>query len=381
MKIKPLPYVAAAALLSLLPFSFLMAADSGWPRASLSEAGLDPAPLERLEETIRAQPEINIHGVLIVRRGKLAWERYFSGRDEDWGSDLGVVEFGPDTRHDLRSVSKSVTSALVGIAVAEGRIPGVGANALELFPAYREQLAPDKRALTLEHILTMSAGLDWFEPPDYSNPGNDEIRMIGSPDPVAFTLGRSFSRPPGAAFQYNGGLPTLLGYLLEEAYGQRGDAIAREKLFEPLGIADFDFRANDSGMLAYASGLRLRPRDMAKIGQLYLGKGRWNGRQVLDRGWVEASLAPQYATGWQTGYGYQWWIPVFSDGTQRWQVPAAVGNGGQRIFVVEPLDMVVVVTAGNYNLAEVPLSGMRVLSEYVFPAAGHVGMERVPYEP
>jgi len=366
-------------LAGLIPIQALAAGD--WPTVAPEAAGLDAAALERLAGAIESDPEINIHSVLVVRHGKLAWERYFSGRDEDWGVDLGRVEFGPETRHDVRSVTKSVTSALVGIAISEGRIPGVGAGAPELFPDYREQLAPDKRALTLEHILTMSAGLDWFEPPDYTNPGNDEIRMIGSPDPVAFALGRSFSHPPGSVFQYNGGLPTLLGHLLERAYGRRGDAIVREKLFEPLGIGAFDFRANESGLLAYASGLRLRPRDMAKIGQLYLDEGRWNGQRILDPAWVEASLAPRRVTDWATGYGYQWWVLAFESERARWLVPAAVGNGGQRIFVVEPLDMVVVVTAGNYNRADVPLRGHEVLSDHVFPAAGHPGMRRAPYAP
>ena len=288
-----------------------------------------------------------------------------------------MVEHGPELRHDLRSVTKSVTSALVGIAIAEGRIPGVEANAEELLPGYRAHMAPDKKNLTLHHILTMTAGLDWFEPWDYTNPGNDEIRLIESPDPIAFVIGRSFETAPGAVFEYNGGLPTLLGYVLERGYGQRGDAIAREKLFAPLGIVDFDFRANDSGLLAFASGLRLRPRDMLKIGLLYLNDGVWEERQILPADWVTASFEPHVATPWTAGYGYQWWIQRYRSNEADFLVPSAVGNGGQRIIVVKPLDMVVVMTAGNYNQVDVPLTSNEVMQNYVFPAAGLENLELV----
>jgi len=346
-------------------------ADSDWPTASPADVGLDAAPLEALAERIENDADINIHSVLIVKDGKLVFERYFAGRDEDWGNDLGVVHFDADTRHDLRSVSKSLTSALIGIAIGEGKLPGVDADAFTLFPDHHDMLAPEKRRLKLHHILSMTAGLDWFEPPDYTNPGNDEIRMIGSADPVAFVLGRAFVTEPGAVFNYNGGLPTLLGYLLEQAYGQRGDAILKEKLLDPLGIDGFDFRANDSGLLAYASGIRLRPRDMAKIGQLYLQGGRWQGQQVIPQEWVAASLSTQIVgAGWAWGYGYQWWITRLEVGGETWDVPSAVGNGNQRILIVWPLDLVMVVTAGHYNQSEGVLWGSLMLSDYVLPAAG-----------
>lgn len=346
-----------------------------WQTVEPDSVGLDRAPLDRLAEYVNAHPEVNIHSVLVVKDGKLAFEAYFRGNDQDWGTDLGDVEFDADTRHDLRSVSKSVTSALIGIAIEEGRLPGTDATVPELFPEYADQLAPDKRGLTLEHLLTMSAGLSWFEPLDYTNPGNDEIRMINSPDPVAFVLGRSFETEPGTQFQYNGGLPTLLGYLLENAYGKRGDAVAREILFEPLGIEDFDFRANRNGLLAYASGMRLTPRDMARIGLLYLNEGEWQGKQLLPKTWVADSLTPHIQSSWSAGYGYQWWIHRFESPESSMWVPSAVGNGGQRIFILEPLNMVVVITAGNYNMGNVPLSGVRILEESIFPAAGLGGMK------
>lgn len=339
--------------------------------------GLDASKLNELSARIRSKTSMNIHSVLVVKNDKLVYEEYFSGKDENWGEALGVVEFDRDTRHDLRSVTKSVTSALVGIAIAEGKVPGIGANAFTLFPDYLEQLAPDKKALTLHDILTMSAGLDWFEPVDYTNPGNDEIRMTASPDPVAFTLGRSLRTKPGQRFQYNGGLPTLLGHLLEKGYGKPGEQIAKEKLFGPLGIDSFEFHSNSAGLLAYASGLRLTPRGMAKFGTLYVNDGKWRGEQIIPAAWVKASMTPYLASSFTPGYGYQWWIMEFASDTESVSVPVAVGNGGQRIFILQPFDMVVVVTAGNYNTTTVELPGRQILMDYVFPSLGLPDMKFV----
>jgi CubicO group peptidase (beta-lactamase class C family) len=346
-----------------------------WTSVEPNTVGLDRSPLDKLAKRIDAHPEFNIHSVLVVKDGKLAFEAYFSGNDQDWGTDLGNVTFDSGTRHDLRSVSKSVTSALVGIAIDDGKLPGTDATMPDLFPEYADHIAPNKRDLTLQHLLTMTAGLSWFEPGDYTNPGNDEIRMINSPDPVAFVLGRSFATTPGERFQYNGGLPTLLGYLLEKAYGKRGDVIAREILFEPLGIDDFDFRANGNGLLAYASGMRLTPRDIARFGLLYLNEGEWQGKQLLPKKWVADSLTPHIGSTRTLGYGYQWWINRFDSPAASMWVPTARGNGGQRIFILEPLNMVVVITAGNYNMGNGPLSGVRILEESIFPSAGFDGMK------
>jgi CubicO group peptidase (beta-lactamase class C family) len=359
------------ALLAFVALTPALWADAEWPTADPAEVGLNPAPLEELATLIESDDSINIHSVLVVKDGQLVFERYFSGTDQDWGEDLGVVEYDASKRHDLRSVSKSVTSALVGIAIGEGRLPGIEADVFELFPGQHDRLAPEKQRLKLKHILAMSAGLDWFEPSDYTNPGNDEIRMINSPDPVAFVLGRAFVTEPGAVFEYNGGLPTLLGYLLEQAYGQPGDMILQQKLLAPLGIESFDFRANDSGLLAYASGIRLRPRDMAKIGQLYLDDGRWQGQQLIPADWVAASLSPQVLdAGWAWGYGYQWWIGRLEVDGETWDLPMAVGNGNQRILIVKPLNLVMVTTAGHYNQSEGVLWGQQLLMRYVLPAAG-----------
>lgn len=356
--------------------------DNDWQTATPDAVGLKAEVLNQLADYIRQNPQTNIHSILIIKDDRLVLEEYFSGKDEDFGTDLGTVVFDQNTRHDMRSVSKSVTSALVGIAISEGTIPSIHSNALTLFPEYAEQMSPDKSKLTLHHILTMTSGLDWFEPTDYTNQGNDEIRMDGSRDPVAFTLGRYFSSQPGEVFQYNGGLPTLLGYLLEKGYGKNGAEIAREKLFKPLGIKTFDWRANSGGLLAYASGLRLTSRDIAKVGSLYLNDGMWRGQRILQSDWVEASIKPHTTTDWTAGYGYQWWIPRFASDDKSFWVPTGIGNGGQRMFVVKSLNLVFVMTAGNYNMGEssMALAPMDIMTNYIFPAAGIENLKFMPPE-
>lgn len=362
--------------------AYALANDNDWKVANPASVGLNSEILNNLDKFIRQNPQTNIHSILIIKDDRLVFEKYFSGKDEDWGDDLGTVVFEQNTRHDMRSISKSVTSALVGIAISEGVISNTHANALTLFPEYSEQMSPDKSKLTLHHILTMTSGLDWFEPSDYTNQGNDEIRMDASKDPVAFTLGRSFSNLPGEIFQYNGGLPTLLGYILEKGYGKNGVEIAREKLFTPLGIKEFDWHSNSSGLLAYASGLRLTPRDIAKIGSLYLNDGMWRGQRILQSDWVEASTKPHTTTDWTAGYGYQWWIPRFASDDKSFWVPAGIGNGGQRMFVVKPLNLIFIMTAGNYNMSEssMALAPMDIMTNYIFPAAGFDNLKFMPSE-
>jgi CubicO group peptidase (beta-lactamase class C family) len=362
-------------LLSAISFN-LLSADNEWKTTTADKVGLDNSHLQALVSYIDKNPKSNIHSILVFKNNKIVLEKYFSGEDENWGSSLGKIHFNADVLHDMRSVTKSVTSALVGIGIAEGKVPSTDTGLLKLLPEYQQQLSPEKSQLTLHHILTMTAGLSWFEPSDYTNQGNDEIRMNKSPDPIAFVVGRSLESKPGRVFEYNGGLPTLLGYLIEQGYGKEGKEIANEKLFKPLGIKNFEWHSAEHGLLAYASGLRLRPRDVAKIGSLYLNEGRWGNKQILDPSWVQSSVTPHISTGWTAGYGYQWWIPRFASEEHTLNVPAAIGNGGQRIFIIKELDMMIVITAGVYN-KRMPLSGMKIMSDYILPAAGMNNMKFV----
>jgi CubicO group peptidase (beta-lactamase class C family) len=340
----------------------------GWDTGSAGQAGIDQRRLEQMTDNIRSHPEFNIHAVLIERDGRLAYEEYFSGKDERWGQPLGVVTFTRTTLHDLRSVTKSVISALVGIASRSGAIASLDAPLLEYFPEYKDLQVPERRRITIRHALTMSAGLEWNEDIPYTDPKNDEIGMNQSPDPERYVLSRPIVAAPGTVWKYSGGTTQVLGTILQRATKQPLADYARATLFSPLGITEFEWLGS-RGLPSAASGLRLRPRDLAKFGSLYLHDGEWNGRQVVPREWVLESTRRQLTFPKQQarGYAYQWWHACYTTPSGVIEVPTAVGNGTQRIFLLREQRTVVTVLAGRYNdFSSNPPE--RLLLDFIIPA-------------
>jgi CubicO group peptidase (beta-lactamase class C family) len=340
----------------------------GWEVAAPETVGLDPTPLAGIGPRFQAWTEANVHAVLVIRHGKLVYERYFTGADERLGHSVGTVTFNATTRHDLRSISKSVTALLLGIAIGKGQIAGVDQPVLALLPEYADLRTPEKDRITLRDLLTMSQGLAWDEDIPYANPLNSEIQMDTAPDPVRYTLSRPVETPAGRVFNYSGGSAMITARLIRKATGQQLDAFARTTLFEPLGITDFDWDVVASGEPAAASGLRLRPRDTAKLGQLVLDHGAWHGNQVVPADWVAAAIAPRINARDLWFYGYQFWLGRSLVHGKEVDWAAGVGLGGQRLFIVSALDLVVLVHAGLYRSAiqgQVPLM---VLNRYVLPA-------------
>jgi CubicO group peptidase (beta-lactamase class C family) len=341
----------------------------GWTLATQAEVGLDAAKLCELDSFIAQWPEANIHAVVVVRNGKLAMERYFSGEDERWGDKLGRVTYGPDVKHDLRSTSKSATSLLVGIALAEGRFPALDSPVLDAFPDYADLRTPEKARITFRDLLTMSSGLSWNENLPWDNPRNNEAGMIRAADPFRYILSQPIAYPAGTVYAYSGGGTSLLGETLIRSTGRSLRDYAREKLFLPIDAPDFEWLdAGVSGKLGAFGSLRLRPRDAAKLGRLLLTDGVWNGRQVLPDGWAAQSVKPRINGEGLFFYGYQWWLGrTFRNGAALDWV-AGVGLGGQRLYVVPALDLVVMINAGHYtqNLQGVIPAG--IFSRIVLPA-------------
>jgi CubicO group peptidase (beta-lactamase class C family) len=349
-----------------------------WAKKMPTDVGLDPTLLTALSERLRANPELNMHAVLIVKDGALVFEQYLQGRDESWGDDLGVVRFDRETLHDMRSTTKSVVSALVGIAIGDGAIRGADAPVVDLLPEPRITDREAKRSILLRHVLTMMAGLEWDESMPYTDPRNSERLMIRSGDPIGYVLSRKLVSEPGRQFNYNGGLTELLAAVVRHGTGNSLEEFARERLFAPLGIERFEWRRHANGLPSAASGLRLRPVDLAKFGYLYLNRGRWNSDQILPASWVDQSLREHWSAP-HFGYGYQWWVPRFTAEGTPIEAFNTRGNGGQCAFVFPTLGLVVVTTAGNYNQFE----GQRqfiphqLIAEYVLPAAGVKDVELV----
>ena len=341
----------------------------GWLTGSLVQAGIDRKQLEAMTDSIRAHPEFNIHAVLVERNGRLVYEEYFSGKDERWGEPLGLVVFTREIKHDLRSVTKSVVSALVGIANSSGAIRSLDIPVLDYFPEYKDLQMPERRQITIRHALMMGAGLEWNEDVPYTDPKNDEIVMTRSADPMHYVLSRPIVAAPGTSWRYNGGTTQVLGTIVQRATKQPLADYARAKLFSPLGIADFEWLGNLAGVPAAASGLRLRPRDLAKFGSLYLHGGRWNGQQVLPREWVVESTRRRLTFPGQStrGYAYQWWHACYPTPSGPIEVPTAVGNGTQRVFLLRAQQTVVTFLAGRYNDFSVN-PPERLLLDFIIPA-------------
>jgi CubicO group peptidase (beta-lactamase class C family) len=213
----------------------------------------------------------------------------------------------------------------------------------------------------------MTSGLRWNEMElPYSNRGNDLIRLFYVSDPVEYILTKPLVTEPGTAWYYNGGNTNLLGEVIRQATGQRMDAFAEKRLFAPLGIVDYEWDFINPDMIHASGNLRLRPRDMAKFGYLYLNGGVWNGEQIVSRAWVEASTRAHAVPRWANGYGYQWWLRTYHSSSEAVDAYYAAGWGGQEIIVFPDLDMVLVFTGGNY-VDESPVD--EIVTRYILPAA------------
>ena len=294
----------------------------GWLVARPESMGVDPPSLQAVHERVPAEVPA-LSALLAVRHGYLVFERYYGGHD-------------PEAPINTRSVTKSVTSTLVGAARREGLFFGLEQRVRETIPD-RVPADADPRVLdvTLWQWLTMTSGLDW-------DAGADWGRLTASPDWVELTLGLPVTGIPGQTYVYNTGGSHVLGVSVAAVAGKPLEEYAADVLFGPLGIAPGSWQRSPQGEVSAGSGLELTPRDMAKLGFLYLHGGAWDGAAIVEPEYAAAATTWQSAgdaTGAWAGYGYQWWITATSAG-----YPAyfALGYGGQHIFVVPALDLVVV---------------------------------------
>lgn len=331
-----------------------VARDDGWPTASVAEDQfIDRGALCRMADRLAASSEAKIHAVLVVHRGKLVFETYFKGDDEVPGRIFGRrvenVTFDADTLHDMKSVSKSVASLAVGVAIDRGLIRSVNEPIFSFFPELSDLRSPETDRIQLVHALTMSMGLKWVEAtPATGDYNNDEARMHVARDPCRYVLGLPVTAPAGQEFFYNTGALTLVSAIIRKTTGMPLDEFARATLFEPLGITSAEW-SRVRGDTDAGGGLRLRPRDMAKIGQLVLAGGRWNDRQIVSEAWVDASTSPKIKGEDDQSYGYLWWLGSSLVHGREAHWAGALGRGGQSIRIVPELDLVVAVTAGYYQ--------------------------------
>jgi CubicO group peptidase (beta-lactamase class C family) len=306
----------------------------GWAVGPAAAEGFDAAALETTLGRIRDGRWPGVDAMLVVRNHRLVAEGYFNG-------------FGRDTQHDLRSVGKSFTSAAAGIAIDQGLLGLDDPVAQHVANFDRAANMDDnKRAITIRNLLDMRSGLDCNDD-NPNSPGNEE-RMYLSANWIQFVIDTRMAVAPGTTPSYCTGGVILLGHIIATRSGQSLDAYTQARLFDPLGITQSTWRRAPDGSATGGGGLRLRPRDVAKFGDLYANGGRWGATQVIPEAWVSESLRSTVTLD-GAGYGFLWWKRTLGVRGLVREVPAAQGNGGNFIFVLPTERLVVVFTGSNYN--------------------------------
>jgi CubicO group peptidase (beta-lactamase class C family) len=322
-----------------------------WPTSTPKAEEVDSSLLNEISENWRRE----LHSLLVIRNGKLIFEKYYRANNHIYTKD---------SKHVLFSATKSFTSTLIGIAIDKGFINNISQNVLEFFPEYNFSNADSlKKSLNLRHLLTMTSGFSWSE-----EPSNDDLRrMYFCLDSVKYVLDKPMATEPGEYFKYNSGASHLLSAIIQKTTGKTAKDFALQYLFNPLGIEENDvvWMADSNGNAYGGIGLFLTPRNMAKLGQLFLDNGYWRQEsetpiQVIQTQWIAASSSNQIDgipvySGYGpvlpvTGYGFQWWIVGGLNGF------SAEGYQGQVIFVNPKMDLVIVFNARDmwpcYDIVE-----------------------------
>jgi len=323
-----------------------------WETTTPEAAGFAEGFDRRFDAGLESGLLRHFHAVAVSRNGQLVFERYFEGRDESWGDDIGQITFTPETLHDLRSVTKSVASLVYGIALEQGLVPPLDSPVVDGFPEYVDLVAdPVRRNITVGHTLNMAMGMEWDENRPYTDPLNSEIAMEQAADRYRFILERPIVGDPGKDWIYSGGAVALIGALITRGTGKSLTEFAREHLFGLLGIDDFFWCSGADGAESAASGLRLTARGLLRIGDMMANGGAFEGRQIVPKSWVEACCTEAIRTTYDTGYSRLWytgnvWSPAM--GGHRPFI-GGFGNGGQRLFVCPDAGIAVVAYLGLYN--------------------------------
>ena len=304
----------------------------GWQTSTPEQQGMDSKVLADALDYVEER-DLALHSLLIVRHGYVILDAYF-------------YPYTGETVHDVASVTKSITSSLIGLAFEKGYIRDLNCSVFDFFPELNvTTLAADKKNLTIKDLMTMSTGLNCGY-----RPGEPELlAMLKSEDWAQFTFDLPMVAKPGTEFAYCSSGMHLLSVIITRTTGMSALDFAREHLFAPLGIKEVIWPSDPQGNNHGWGDLQMHPHDMAKIGYLYINRGQWDSYQILSPDWVDKSTQKQISLPSEKGgYGYGWWI----SSSQFAGMYEARGRGGQRIVVWPEKDLVVVITAGGINLSE-----------------------------
>lgn len=341
----------------------------GWATGSLQSVGMKESYISTIARNVNNGAYTEVHSVLIVKDDKLVFEEYWPGHDfgltnpQNHGA---YVQFDRKRRHNTHSVTKSITSALVGIAIQRASIHSVSDSIFAYLPHHQSLKNQGKEKITIEHALKMASGLEWNEwDVATTSSQNDLMQFNRSTDPIHYLLSKSLATEPGTSFYYNGGTVDLLGVIIANAEQTSLPTFSKNTLFEPLGITNYAWQTlSPSGITCAHGDIYITPRDMAKFGYLFLKNGLWNGVQIVPSDWVQQSTRNHISPGvsWADGYGYLWWIKTYRSGGVEYNAFRADGWGGQQIIVFPGLRMVVVFTGANYT-TEVPCD--QIVQRYI----------------
>ena len=343
-----------------------------WQTATPQAVGLNAAVLDSIDAEITSGRYGYVDRVLVIRHGRLAYDKsYRHDYDRIYGDSARAR--GPLNAHDptgpynyysawwhpyyrrgdlhtLQSVTKTITSVVIGTAVTRGEFPSIDTPLLSFFDTTKVKNLDDrKRRMTVRHLLTMTDGFAWREDLPYTDPNNTTVVMEGSYDWITFTIDQPMAREPGASFNYNSGATQLLAYVFRRATQMDIEEYAARHLFAPLGIDRWFWKRTPAGIVDTEGGLYLEARDLAKIWYLFVRNGVWDGKQVVSPEWVRSSVAPAVSVGRQPStraYGYKWWLfPNPRDSTR--YIWYGSGFGGQFPVAVPEDDMIVVFNGWN----------------------------------
>jgi CubicO group peptidase (beta-lactamase class C family) len=358
----------------------------GWPTTTPQAVGLNPAVLDSIDGEIVAGRYGYVDRMLVIRRGRIAYDKsYRHDYDRIYGdsarvrSPLNAHDEGspynyysawwhPYYRrgdlHSLQSVTKTITSVVIGTAVTRGEFPSLDTPVLTFFDTTKVKNIDDrKRRMTIRHLLTMTDGFNWNESLPYTDPNNTTVVMEGVYDWVTFTIDRPMAVEPGTRWNYNSGASQLLAHIFRRATRIDIEEYAARHLFAPLGIDRWYWKRTPAGIVDTEGGLYLEARDLAKIWYLFVRNGEWDGRQVVSADWVRASVTPAMVVSPQPGaprYGYKWWLyPDPRDTTKL--VWGGSGFGGQVPLALPQDDLVIVFNAWNILPGRPTLPRARVL--------------------
>ncbi len=335
-------------------------------RAAPASVGMDAEPLAAFDADIASAKFPLIDSLLVMRCGKAVFSRRYphdygaiysreahtkgplnarlTGRYNYFDPTWHPYYHGTD-EHTMQSVSKTVTSAIIGVAMTRGDFKApLSTPVLHYFKKDKvKNVDARKLRMTLRDLLTMTSGLDWNEDLPYDDPSNPSDLMEAADDWVQFVIDRPMKDEPGTVFAYSSGATELLAYVFKRETGIDIERYAHSRLFAPLGIRHYFWKRTPLGVVDTEGGLYLRAEDLAKIGLLYLNDGRWNGRRLVAAEWIKESLTPRIDAGDGFKYGYQWWLlPHGQPERLAW---AARGMGGQRLIVFPEEQLIVVSTA------------------------------------